>query len=266
MISRHLDMNSFIYQAITLLFVFIVFNKIKHRKSLPDQYIYLVKDIISILFLASVLYNIFLTPLIIYKFFKINYISQLLGNFVYALFLENAYSLALLIIVFIYKLPKVLAELEKMFSTTPIVRIYVSRSFLLSCLIILVNISICIFFKEKIYHSIHGAWWIKEVVSYPSYIFAWIISLCLISPLAEEIFFRWISFKTLEKYYSTRIAFFVSVILWVAIHPLQFFLHYLIAGVLLQYFCKRSNSIIPSLIMHSAMNFAWILTNISIIF
>jgi len=230
------------------------------------HFAYSLYDLATVLLLTVLLYNIFRFPVIAYKYSIIPlFFKKIISNFYYALFLENAYSVALICVVLLYKSPKIFPEIKKVCLILPHNAIYLRRATVLSFLIISLNILICFFYRARIHNISHDIWWIKKVVSSPSYTFIWIFSLCIISVFAEEIVFRWISFRTLEKRFNAKIAFFVSVMLWAAIHPLHFYLHYLVAGMLLQYFYKKSNSLLPSFIIHSAMNLGWILMNVSIV-
>jgi len=264
MLWNYLELKFLIFQLIVLV-VFILINKktIKASKHAGDYCSYEIKDIVLIILYAFAIFNIFKLPLIMNVFFSIDIIATKF-KFIYVLLLENGYSLALLISVVIYQTPKRREEILKMCTISKLNMPYIKYATFFLLAIVLLNVSTFILFKYKILNEVYGMFWQTQLLSFPLYIFLWIISLCLLAPFIEEVFFRGILYNTLNQHSGSRLSFITSVLLWVAIHPVKHFIPSIILGIILQIFYKKSKSVLPSFMIHSGVNFFWVIANLTI--
>lgn len=265
MLWNYIQLRFFIFQLVVLLF-FVLLNKKKGRgrsSAEGQQYIYKLKDIALILLYAMVIYSIIKIPLLANKFFSVDIIANKF-KFLYILLLENGYSVALFISVLIYKVPNRIEEIKKMCAIDILQLRYLKFAALSTLIIVSLNLLTYMLFKYKILNQIYGLLWQNHLLSFPFYIFVWVMSLCILAPFIEEIFFRGILYNTLNQYGNSWLSFLISVLLWVVIHPIKEFIPMIILGVILQSFYKKSKSILPSFIIHSAVNFLWIVSNLII--
>ncbi|MBN1631984.1 MAG: CPBP family intramembrane metalloprotease, partial [Thermoleophilia bacterium] len=82
-----------------------------------------------------------------------------------------------------------------------------------------------------------------------------IVTIVLVAPFVEEVFFRGFVFAGLRTRYGWRWAAAISAALFAASHmELTFFIPGFVLGCVFAYLYQRSNSVWPGMIMHAAMN------------
>ncbi|MFQ6114609.1 MAG: lysostaphin resistance A-like protein [bacterium] len=94
----------------------------------------------------------------------------------------------------------------------------------------------------------------------------WVVlfaSAVILAGVIEEMLFRGLLLKALEKRVEVTSAIFFSALIFAFAHPVPWFIQVLILGFILGYMTWRSNSIFPSIILHSVNNaFALIFNNV----
>lgn len=85
----------------------------------------------------------------------------------------------------------------------------------------------------------------------------WVLGVAIViaAPIAEEIFFRSFVYGGLEKKYGWQKAMWISALIFGAAHmQLVAFIPTFLMGLVLAYIYQRSRSVIPSMILHFAVN------------
>jgi membrane protease YdiL (CAAX protease family) len=85
---------------------------------------------------------------------------------------------------------------------------------------------------------------------------SFIIAVCIIAPVLEEVIFRGIVWRAIEKMTSTNVAWAVTSVLFAAAHAdIIHIIAVLPLGILFGYLRKRTNNIWAPMLAHSANNF-----------
>lgn len=91
--------------------------------------------------------------------------------------------------------------------------------------------------------------------SIPRFILS-LVSMCILAPIIEEIFFRRFLFVALRKKMNFTLALLISSILFMAVHPNM--LLGAIGGIYLGYVYEKGKSLPANILIHSAVNFVTI--------
>ena len=87
------------------------------------------------------------------------------------------------------------------------------------------------------------------------------IAIVVAAPIAEEIIFRGVVYKTLANYFSTTIAILLSGIVFSLLHLDWFFiLQISVMGILLAYCYRKTQTLITPIVAHMVVNFLYFLS------